>query len=230
MKAKWSLILTALILSLALAGCAPGGNLPDATGDGTQTSQGQGSTSQAKAYEAMIAQLQSDLALLQAEHLSRTAEYEEKIAELEAKLAESGNTGTEAPGDAPSKEPPETSVFTYTEASGGLTITGYLGTDTQVQIPSEIDGKPVIGIGDSAFRNSAAEQIIVPDGVLTIGWFAFFGSYKLSSVILPASVESIEYGAFELCSGSLRISCPSGSYAAKYAVSYGIPVIAQSAV
>ena len=46
--------------------------------------------------------------------------------------------------------------------------------------------------------------------------------------LLPASVKAIGYGAFENCSSALKFTCPEGSYAAAYAESYGIPVIAKS--
>lgn len=34
---------------------------------------------------------------------------------------------------------------------GGIVITGYVGSDTDIIIPEEIDGKPVVGINDFAF-------------------------------------------------------------------------------
>lgn len=220
MKTK-RMILTSLLLCLTLTGCASVGEvLPGQT---TDTGTNGNNVPQAAAYEAMIAQLQQELLALQAEHSEQTAAYEQRISELESELAGTGSGETKPPE---SEKPSDTaSLYTYADCDGGIIITGYLGREGQVKIPSEIDGKKVVGIGEGAFRNSAAEQVIVPDGVLSIGWFAFSGSYKLSSVILPASVNVIEYGAFELCSSSLRITCPAGSYAAKYAVSYGIPVI-----
>ena len=105
-------------------------------------------------------------------------------------------------------------------------ILSYLGSDSLVEIPSVLGGLSVVAIGEGAFRNSAVEQVIVPSGVVSLDWFAFCGCYRLRSVILPASVVSIGYGAFDLCSSALKLTCPAGSYAAKYAESYGIEVIA----
>lgn len=211
-------ILIAMSLCLLFGGCVP----DDGGGAGQDTTGGSGNQSTpTEAYEALIAQLQQELLALQEEHLQESEEYQARIDELEALLA--GQTGGSEEPEQPSQ--PDSSVFSYIEVDGGIEITSYLGHDTQVTVPAQIDGKPVLSIGEYAFRNSPAEQVIVSDGVQSIGWFAFYGSYKLSSAILPASVTQIGYGAFDLCSSKLRITCPPSSYAAQYAVSYGIEVI-----
>lgn len=213
-------ILVTVALCLLLVGCVPeedGGTGQQTTGGGNE------STSSEDAYEALIAQLQQELLALREEQLQQSEEYQARIDELEALLA----GRTEEDEDSTDTNPSEPTAFSYIETDNGIEITSYLGHDTQVTIPAQIDGKPVVSIGEGAFRNSPAEQVIVPDGIQTLGWFAFYGSYKLSSVILPASVTQIGYGAFDLCSSSLRITCPPNSYAAQYAVSYGIEVIAR---
>ncbi len=216
---KWKIVLLGVVLCLIFSGCVPEGNGNTQTGGETGD---QNTTSPTLAYEAMIAKLQQELIDLRAAQLEQNAAYEERIQELESML--SGSSGDQ-PTD---NQPQENKNYTYIDTEGGILLTSYLGHETQVRIPTEIDGKSVVGIGEKAFRNSAVEQVIVPEGVKSIGWFAFYGSYRLSSVILPVSVTLIEYGAFELCSTSLRITCPPGSYAAQYAVSYGIPVISKT--
>lgn len=49
---------------------------------------------------------------------------------------------------APSAPEKTTDDFKYQETSDGITITKFTGSKTEVDIPSEIDGKPVISIGD----------------------------------------------------------------------------------
>lgn len=115
-------------------------------------------------------------------------------------------------------------LFEYTEANGNITITGLKDNDTpDVVIPSEIDGKPVVAIGESAFYESRITFIGIPASVETIGNCAFmnchsltsvtfdegnkltsignhaFLSSNISSISIPASVETIEVGAFVDC-------------------------------
>lgn len=43
------------------------------------------------------------------------------------------------------------SYFELGKYEGGVVITGYVGNETDIVIPEQIDGKPVIGINDFAF-------------------------------------------------------------------------------
>lgn len=163
-----------------------------------------------------IAALERQLEALREEQALKNGAYEARIRELERALSAS---------DAPTAS--DGSTFTYEENGQGLTLTGWNGKGGTLVIPQAIEGKPVTAIADGAFRDCEPENVTIPDGVRAVGWFAFSGCYRLTSVTLPASVESIGYGAFERCSSALRFVCPSGSYAAKYAASYGIPTSAQ---
>lgn len=76
-----------------------------------------------------------------------------------------------------------------------------IGAAEEVVIPAEYKGKPVTGIGDSAFRNQGnLKSITIPDSVTGIGDFAFFGCTGLKSLTIPAGVTSIGDGAFGGCS------------------------------
>ncbi len=116
-------------------------------------------------------------------------------------------------------------MYTYTEEGGRVTLTGYIGREQKVSVPSEIDGMPVVCIGRETFKETAVREIIVPTTVTRIDWFAFYGCFGLGRVVLPASVTDMEYGVFEGCSSSLTVYCPAGSYAERYAKSYGIPTM-----
>lgn len=68
--------------------------------------------------------------------------------------------------------------YEYTLINDGMAeITKYIGSDNDVIIPSDING----------------------NSVDVIGKFAFMGSQKLQSVIIPESITQISYGAFANC-------------------------------
>lgn len=51
-------------------------------------------------------------------------------------------------------------------------------------------------IGNHAFRDSGAESIALPEGVTSIGNFAFYDNDRLKEIALPQSLTSIDYYAF----------------------------------
>jgi hypothetical protein len=64
--------------------------------------------------------------------------------------------------------------FRYSVDNDEIWITGYLGSETEVVIPSEIDGKPVRHIGDDAFKECAnLTEITISESVTSIGNSAF---------------------------------------------------------
>ena len=122
-------------------------------------------------------------------------------------------------------------LFEYTEANGNIIITGLKDNNTpDVVIPSEIDGKPVVAIGKSAFYESSITSIEIPASVKTIGNRAFqncsfltfvtfaegskltsievyaFQLTKISSISIPASVVTIGYEAFYNCSSLTSVT------------------------
>ena len=71
-------------------------------------------------------------------------------------------------------------------------------------------------IQQEAFRGSAAESIVLPDGCTEIGAKAFADCAMLRRVEIPASVAVIAEDAFEGCSHELVIVTPKGSAAESY--------------
>ncbi len=51
-------------------------------------------------------------------------------------------------------------------------------------------------------------EIEIPDGVTSIGSYAFYNYYSLTSITIPESVTSIGEGAFERCTSPLSITIP----------------------
>lgn len=116
------------------------------------------------------------------------------------------------------------SGYTYRFLSANtIAITDYNGYDTEVTIPSKIDGYTVTGvenmdtsnikkivmpdtvtyIGESAFADSSdgvpLEEVVLSKNLKTIGPWAFSGCFELKSIDIPESVNEIEIGAFSGC-------------------------------
>ena len=125
--------------------------------------------------------------------------------------------------------------FAYEDVEGGVSITGYsIEGGLNVVIPSNINGKQVVAIGNDAFTTEGVTptgistnkieyniqplyskkdnyevvplaiyrpvslgitSVIIPDTVISIGNYAFYGN-KLTSVTIPNSVTSIGNSAF----------------------------------
>ena len=98
-------------------------------------------------------------------------------------------------------EPPADLVYQglkYKIEDGEVMITGYTDDLPAVlEIPAEIDGKPVTAIDHYALQgNSGLTGISIPDGVSSIGTAAFYECVALTDVTIAESVESISGAAF----------------------------------
>lgn len=72
----------------------------------------------------------------------------------------------------------------------GLRITAYNGFETdRVIIPNEIDGQPVISIGEKAFINATISEVILPKSLKAILGEAFRGCSNLKHIDLPNTIE-----------------------------------------
>ena len=108
----------------------------------------------------------------------------------------------------------------FAESGDGYTVTGRGNVTTlDIEIPAEVNGKPVTAIGASAFawgfKNDGTlipslTSIKIPDSVTKIGDLAFSGNNKLTSLTLPAAVSVIGVGAFRECSSLTSIVIPEG--------------------
>ncbi|MBO4217476.1 MAG: leucine-rich repeat protein [Clostridia bacterium] len=115
---------------------------------------------------------------------------------------------------------------TREKADGTLVITGIDGKQSTVAIPSEIDGKKVTEIGDSAFMwDEYVVTLTIPSSVKKIGENAFYYCPKLASVTIESDgengVEEIGADAFYRCTALKSFTFPStlksiGDYAFEY--------------
>ena len=138
------------------------------------------------------------------------------------------------------------SVSACTKSADGMKFkkdgNGYIVTSadkdaTEIEIPAEFEGKPVIGIGDKAFYDCEdLKKVTIPDsvtkigelafgfckylntvkignGVTEIGYRAFFDCERLMSIEIPANVTKIGGRAFDRCESLSSITVKSGNTA-----------------
>lgn len=95
------------------------------------------------------------------------------------------------------------SGFQFDTATG--MIIKYVGSDSDVIIPSTIDGVSVTSIGNSAFKNcTSLTSVKIPDTVISIGLGAFESCTSLTSITIPEGVATIENNSFAGCSNLKR--------------------------
>ena len=99
----------------------------------------------------------------------------------------------------------------YFDKSTG-TITDCDDTVTAVDIPPEIDGVAVTGIGSNAFENcTGLTSMDIPDSVTSIKSSAFYGCSSLTNITIPESVTSLSpISTFRNCSSLTSITIPDG--------------------
>jgi len=118
--------------------------------------------------------------------------------------------------------------------SGNTNSSAYLGSDTDVVVPSTLDGYDVVSIGQYTFKgNTTLESIVIPNTVNTIannvfqdctnlatvtfgnsvgiiGPYAFYNCTSLESISLPASLQTIGERAFQGCNKITYLDMGSG--------------------
>ena len=104
----------------------------------------------------------------------------------------------------------DSSGIIWNDTGNGIVITGYNGTDPEVNIPSSFNGKPVTAIRDKAFKNNTAvTSVSIPESVVSIGTEAFSGCTALSKVNIPDGITKIAEHTFYKCESLTSITIPS---------------------
>ena len=100
-----------------------------------------------------------------------------------------------------------TSIFRFAyNGDGTYTVTGLKSGVTvpeNLEIPSEYNNCPVTAIGNYAFSSKSFTSVTIPEGVTTIGSWAFNYCSNLQSVSIPNSITNI---------GASFSSCPNLVY------------------
>ena len=216
MKHTTLFMLIFLLLALLLSGCT----VPPTTDTTLLEEERAAAVALAESYLLHITELEGTLQAEREERYIRESQYEQRIRELEEALQQI------SAGTKPEEGDVSELVFHYQVRDGGAVITGYEGNHPFVTVPATLDGYPVLAIGERAFENKSLAAVVLPEGLLTIEWFAFYGCAALVDVSIPASVREIGHAVFDGCPG-VSLVCRRGSYAEDYAKSYGITYISQ---
>ncbi len=118
--------------------------------------------------------------------------------------------------------------FLYTVGADGATLTGYVGTATEVTVPDTLGGQKVVAVGTNAFENNAAlVSVTLPDSVTFLDEAAFMNCSALAYIHV-GSVKTVAYSAFYGCTALTAVSY-AGSESGWKAVSvaaYNEPLLA----
>lgn len=101
----------------------------------------------------------------------------------------------------------------YTRNSDNeLTITGFdpgftPPDDYALVIPDDIDGSPVVAIGNSAFRSNANISSVTANSVTKVGEYAFEKNTSLVSITMN-EVLTLQRAAFDMCTSLTTINMP----------------------
>ena len=99
-----------------------------------------------------------------------------------------------------SNEAENVSDYTYSILGDTVAITGYTGSDTEIVIPSEIDGLPVSRIGNQAFcQCEKLENVMIPESVIYIGADAFRECKNIRTIEGAENIAYIGDDAFQGC-------------------------------
>lgn len=105
-----------------------------------------------------------------------------------------------------------TELFEYIDRTDGIEVFQYIGnpyTTTEIIIPNQINGKPVVAIGDYAFDNQQLlKDVYLPNTIISIGNRAFNSCEVLENIELSQSLKLIGDYAFAWCKNLKNINFP----------------------
>lgn len=108
---------------------------------------------------------------------------------------------------------PETDkkYFSYNDWNEGIVIEGCSSEEKVVVVPKEINGKPVLAIGERGLANMQnCEAVVLPDTVRVISKSAFTVDKVMKFVYLGTSLKKIGDLAFNGCSKLGFVEFPEG--------------------
>ena len=105
--------------------------------------------------------------------------------------------------------PPDEMDFLFSLSEDNAVLVSYGGDSSVVNVPEEIDGKPVIVIGAGAFQDCEwIEAVVLPDSIWYIDDEAFSGCTSLREIHMPAMITEIGKSVFRNCRALTEINLP----------------------
>lgn len=145
-------------------------------------------------------------------------------------------TATETTAEETTAETKETLTagdYSYYLADDGTSvISATTSTAEAIELPTEIDGKKVTGIGERAFsENSTAKKITIPDTITDINEYAFFGCSALMAISVDTDNTSFtsDDGILYNKDKTQILAYPIGKEATEYTISDSVTKIGSCA-
>ncbi len=99
--------------------------------------------------------------------------------------------------------------YLQVDAAGSLSCTtSYASLPDTVTVPETIGGRQVLSLEDSCFAGASIATAILPQGLESVGSYAFSGCADLRGIFLPDSVTSVGDRAFFGCTALEAICIP----------------------
>jgi hypothetical protein len=115
--------------------------------------------------------------------------------------------------------------YNYSSDGKTVSIQGYMGSATKVEVPEKVEGLSVTVIGDGVFDSfTRLETITLPSSIRSIGQDAFRDCTNLTSINIPSNVNSIGYNAFSGCGSLKTIAIPASVTSIGEGAFYNTPV------
>ena len=96
--------------------------------------------------------------------------------------------------------------FTFVWVGDGYEVESYVGKETVVTVPAEINGLPVISVGKRAFyKHETVRTVILSDGITSVKEEAFASCPSLVGVNMPDTLLSLDTGVFKSCTALSKI-------------------------
>ncbi len=101
-------------------------------------------------------------------------------------------------------------LFGYTVLSDGVRIDDVRFADAII-VPEQIEGQPVVEIGESAFYQNTCTSVTLPSSLQTIGESAFYRCHNIKQITVPAGTTCMMGNPFFRCSGLETVTVEPGN-------------------
>jgi len=163
--------------------------VPDSSG--SSSSSGSSNTQKPQSSETTIANNSGDV----------HNKSDETVEENDSPVISTPTQNSSSVSSNTQEQEPLPKAFNTNAVSGGIEITGINIENTSgiYEIPSQLEGKTVIGIADEAFKYESVKKITLPSSLEYIGEQSFSNCYQLTEIVIPKNVTAIKNGAFVNC-------------------------------